>query len=486
MTGTRKALTLSFLERYTSVALHAAASIILSRLLTPRDVGLFSIGYAVTALIGQFRDFGVATYLIQEPSLTRAKFRAAFGLSITTALLIAGLVVLGSQFAGTIYGDAGVTRVMLVSALSLLFTPLNAMSVMWLRREMRYDVLLRTTLVGAICQTSVTTVLALLGYGYMSLAWGSVANSFGNVLVNLRYWPRQFGYLPSWRGWRPIMSFGVYSALGSLGQEITPRAADLFIGRLTGVAALGQFSRGNSLIGLVNGSLISAALPVALSVIAMKRRASEAIGPACLAAISHLTVIVWPVFGFTAVMAFPIIRVLFGNQWDAAVPPARLLAFAAMLTSLIALHPAIYQASAALRQRMVVQVLVTPVQVALLFLAAHFSLVVIAAASILSALVEFVASQAAINRIAGTTMAQVGRAVAGSAMVTAASAALPALILVVAPPVDGNLLLPLLLSVGGATIGWLGSVFALNHPITGEIAAALQHGRRFVLASMRA
>ena len=167
----------------------------------------------------------------------------------------AGLVVLGSQLAGMIYSDPGVTRVMLVTALSLLFTPLNAMSLMWQRREMRYGVLLRATLVGAVCQTCVTTGLALLGYGYMSLACGSVANPFGSVLVNLRFWPRQFGYLPSWRAWRPIMSFGISSTLGSLGQEITPRAGDLFVGRLTGVAALGQFSRANSLIGFVNDVL---------------------------------------------------------------------------------------------------------------------------------------------------------------------------------------------------------------------------------------
>ena len=485
VTGTRKALTLSFLERYTGVALYAAASIILSRVLTPRDIGLFSIGYAVTALIGQFRDFGVATYLIQEPSLTREKFRAAFGLSITTSLLVAGLVVLGSQLAGMIYSDPGVTRVMLVTALSLLFTPLNAMSLMWQRREMRYGVLLRATLVGAVCQTCVTTGLALLGYGYMSLAWGSVANSFGNVLVNLRFWPRQFGYLPSWRAWQPIMSFGIYSTLGSLGQEITPRAGDLFVGRLTGVAALGQFSRANSLIGFVNGSLISAVLPVALSVIAMKRRASEAIGPACLAAASYLTVIVWPVFGFTAVMAFPIIRVLFGNQWDEAVPPARLLAFAAMATSLLALHPAIYQASGALRQRMVVQVIVTPVQVALLFAAAPFGLVAVAAASVLNALMELIISQIAVNRIAGMTMPEIGGAVAGSAFVMAVSAALPVLTLFIMPPDNNNVVLPLVLAAIGATIGWLGSVFALGHPIAEEISNALLHARRFVLASIK-
>ena len=87
MNSTTKALTLSFLERYTALILGIGSTMVLARILTPGETGLFSIGVALTTLIAQFRDFGVATFLIQEPDLTDEKFRTALGVSTITMFL---------------------------------------------------------------------------------------------------------------------------------------------------------------------------------------------------------------------------------------------------------------------------------------------------------------------------------------------------------------------------------------------------------------
>jgi len=347
-----------------------------------------------------------------------------------------------------------------------------------------YGPIYRISIVGALAQTVVTVGLGMMGWGYLSMAWGSVANSVGLALAGIRYWPREYGFLPSFRSWGPIASLGFYGTVGNLGEEITPRSTDLFVGRMLGMAGLGQFSRASSLVGFVTNSLITAAMPVALSVLALKSRANEEIHEAYLKAISYLTVIVWPVFVFTAIMTFQIIRILFGHQWDIAVFPARILALGGLVTALTAIHPSVFQAVGAMKLRMYVQLIMTPIQVAVFFVAAHFGLAWVAFASIVSSIVEFVPSQIAVNRIAKVSMGDIAASVIGSFYVSLGSALLPLLLLAVFPATGDNVVVTLVLASIAATIGWLGSIYLLKHPIRSEVEATFAllktHARRFI------
>ncbi len=473
----RSALLLSFLERYTTTLVYAVSNIVLSRLLTPHDTGLFTVGFALTVMIGTFRDFGVATYVIQEPDFTDEKWRSALGVSAVTSGLVFAAVIVASVLAGRAYHDPDVTAVMLVSGLTLLLIPFNSLVLTWLRREMRYGALYRISLASAATQTLVTVVLAWAGHGAMSMAWGSVANSSVILLGSIRQRPRQFGYLPSLRAWRPIAGLGVYSTVGNICDTITPNGADLFIGRFAGLAALGEFSKGASLVMFVYQAVTSAILPVALSLFAQKRRAGEPLDAALPQALCLLTGITWPAFAGLSVVAGPAIRLLFGPQWDAAIPPARVVVFAAMVTSMTAVHAVVFQAAGAMRARMIVQLAVTPAQLLVLFAAAHGTLVQAALGTVASATLEYVPSQVAANRICRTPAGAVLAALWPSAVVAlcTAAAALVAAVLLPGPP--GAALLPLVVSVGSGAAGWAGGLALTRHPLGSEALSLLRDAR---------
>ncbi len=477
MSSTTRALALSFLERYTALVLSIGSTMLLARLLTPAETGLFSIGAALTALLAQFRDFGVATYLIQEPDLTDEKFRTALGINSLTMLLLMAAILLGSGWAGDFYHEPGITQVMRISAISFLIIPFNSIVMVWQRRQMRFQILYKMTVAGALCHAVTGVTMAWLGFGAMSLAWATVANNLGTALVAFHYRPRQFSYLPSFKVWRQIAAFGVYSTISNLCLEAVLRSSDLFIGRSMGLTAVGQFSRANSLVSMINQSLLSGILPVALSVFALKRRAGEALGTAYLGGLSLLTAIAWPAFAFLGLMTFPLIRILFGDQWDIAVEPARLIAIAGMVSCLTVLHPGIFQATGAMRQRMGVQLLIMPLKLAVLFVSAQFGLAAVAAGTILNACIELVPSQFAVNRVIGTRPLELVTALWKSLLATAASAAGPALVLIYLPPAVNHLWQPLLLAALSAGIFWLAAIFLLAHPLAEEMLRLLGQAR---------
>ena len=92
---------------------------IVSRLLTPAEVGVFSVALALIALVHMLRDFGVTELIIQERNLTDDVVRTVFTVNVALAWVLAAVVFGFSGLIGEFYGDPGVARV--ARALSLVF-----------------------------------------------------------------------------------------------------------------------------------------------------------------------------------------------------------------------------------------------------------------------------------------------------------------------------------------------------------------------------
>jgi hypothetical protein len=82
MTSVRRALALSFAERYVLIAIFLFSNILVARLLNCEEIGIYSVSLAVIAVAQVLRDFGIGNFLIQEKELTEAHVRTAFSNSL--------------------------------------------------------------------------------------------------------------------------------------------------------------------------------------------------------------------------------------------------------------------------------------------------------------------------------------------------------------------------------------------------------------------
>jgi hypothetical protein len=62
----RKSLFLSFAQRNGTLLIQFMSSLLIARLLTPHEIGIFSIGSVIVAFSHVVRDFGVANYIVQK------------------------------------------------------------------------------------------------------------------------------------------------------------------------------------------------------------------------------------------------------------------------------------------------------------------------------------------------------------------------------------------------------------------------------------
>src|SRR5258706_9149173 len=122
----RRALLISFAQNYGVLVLQFAASIFIARVLTPGEMGIFSVATVLVGIAHNFRDFGVANYVIQEKELTEDRIRSALGIAILVAWLLAAAMALLSGPMAEFYREPGVRSVMLVLALNFMLIPFGS------------------------------------------------------------------------------------------------------------------------------------------------------------------------------------------------------------------------------------------------------------------------------------------------------------------------------------------------------------------------
>ncbi|MDP3174183.1 MAG: oligosaccharide flippase family protein, partial [Phenylobacterium sp.] len=98
-------------------AIQFIASVIVARLLSPTEMGVFAVGLATLALFSSIEAFGLQSMVVREPELNERLVASATTINGLIALAIAAATALASTLAGGFFGKAGVTHVMALIAL---------------------------------------------------------------------------------------------------------------------------------------------------------------------------------------------------------------------------------------------------------------------------------------------------------------------------------------------------------------------------------
>lgn len=333
----RKGLLISLASANTSMLINFVASLFLARLLTPHEIGVFSVAYVFAGLLRTLREMGLGSYIVQEKELTPERVRTAFGISILFAVVTAAVLAALAVPAGHFYRESGVTEALYVIAASFLLVPFGATTMALLRRRMRFADLAVIETSTALVQNITAVSLAFLGLGFMSLAWASLAGMLGSVLIVSLYRPAGQPWRPSLSEWRRVLGFSSYVSGAAMVNYVNYGASDLVLGRMLNVSSVALFNRANGLAEMVGPVILRAVNAVSLPYFAEKLRRGEDLLPAFLRSTALLTTAALPIYLVMLLLAAPIIQVLFGPQWLQSIPVLQWLCLAAMLRMPMAL-----------------------------------------------------------------------------------------------------------------------------------------------------
>jgi O-antigen/teichoic acid export membrane protein len=473
----RKSVAFSALDSYLGLVLQIASTVIIARLLTPEQTGVFAVAAVFAALASTFRDFGVAEYLIQEKELDNTAIRAALAINIMISWTMAALLFVLSWAAVDFYRNPGVGQVMRVQAVGFLLIPFGAVTMAWFRREMNFKPVFLTGLLANVCSFVVAIALALKGFGYMSMAWSSLAGTVVMVAASVAMRPKSFPLMPSLKGVAKVLHFGKFATGIYLFGQLGKGAPEMILGRALDMAAVGIFSRAGGLVEIFNRLVLRAIMPIYLPYFAQSMRDEGTPRRGLLLAMSYTTAVGWPFLLFMGLAAFGVIRLMYGVQWMAAVPLAQLLCAVAAVELIYSPAKEALLALGKPKSGNNLQMTVQGFRVLGLLAAVPWGLTGACWGLLLAAVLGAVASHLALARHLQLSLADVWRTLAPSATLAVASS-LPLLLgLWWLPMVESNYLTYVLAGGALTALLWLLLAQPLGHPMAKEVHRLLGAAR---------
>jgi len=311
------------------------SSLILARILSPGDAGIFSVGAFVIALAHTIRDLGVSSYIVQEKELTNERLRSAQFVTLTMSWLMAACLAVLSGPVSKYYAEPQVREIMLVLVINFLVLPFGSITAALLKRDMEVGKLSIINVLSCLAQAITSVALAYRGNGAMSLAWGGVAGTATSVALSFLYRRPDQPWLPGITALNRVLDKGVKFSGASIFYDIGQGAPDLISAKLLSFHDTGLLSRGVGAVTLIHRLFVEAIFPVVLYHFAsLLRSQPQQFREKYLMACMNVTTLTWPVFGCFAVVSSDVVFVLYGETWLGAATLASILCISAAAAGL--------------------------------------------------------------------------------------------------------------------------------------------------------
>ncbi len=473
MASVRKAFAINAVGSYLRLAVDLVTILVISRLLTPAEIGVFSIALSFIMFANVLRDFGVNVFIVQAKELGAADVNAASTFALLVSWSLGAIVFASAGWAAGFFAEPSLAPVLQIIALNFFLSPFGMLFQGILQREMAFFRITLVAFISAVVNCTLSIGLVLIGFSTLGLAYASVAATAVRSLLFILLKPKGYALGFGLKRLGGVIRIGAPMTGATLLNMVTYAGSELILGRLMNAAAVSYFSRGRSLMRLLEEMLLNVIRPVAMSGFAVETRAGRSIHDQFCKAVSYLTGTVWPAVAFLIIMAEEVVIVLLGEQWMPSVEIARVMSFLQGVVIFLLISRAALEAAG----RAQVIFLASAAQV-LLFLVFF---VLGAQHSLLGAAIGYAAAQSltTLGVLAITVrMFKIG----GRRVIRAAFPSFTLTLLCLAAcwgarelaysGLDFNRLTALLMAgmVGGIT--WLAGLYLLRHPLVGEISVA--------------
>lgn len=289
------------------------STLILARLLTPEDFGLFSLALTMLTIISALTELSMANALIHHKNPTDDHFNTAWTLNLTRASVVSIIFCVAAPITAWIYHEPKLTGIMLYLAASIVMTGLNNPKMVLMTRNLifwqEFALTVSQKLVGFIVGVSI----ALIYKSYWALVGGMVASQLVGIIVSYIIIP----YRPkfSLTNAKELWSFSIWLTLGQIVNTLNWKLDHLLIGSYLGIKPLGYYTVGDNLAAMPTretiGPLETTLFPGFKQIVHDNARLKIAYKSAQ----SLITAIVLPVGVGCALIAHPLVLLAMGAKW---------------------------------------------------------------------------------------------------------------------------------------------------------------------------
>lgn len=315
-----------------------ALGLVLARILTPADFGMYAVALAVMAFAMYVNDAGIIAACVQWRGKLEDMAPTAASIALLSSLFVYAVLWLSAPTIATLSNAPEATPVVRLLSLVIIVDGITAVRAAALLRRFEQDRLTKANIAGMLANVAVALPLAFAGAGAYSMASGqlSAAVVTGVLVFKMGNLPIRLGLDRATT--KKLLTFGLPLAV-SLGIEAVLMNADfVIVGNALGVVALGYyllaFNISSWVPGVIGTPLRYVSVP---SFSRLAEQGPEAIAAGVRRAVPLLVAATLPAAVVLATLAPELVDFLYGARWGqsaVALSCLSVLMVVRMLTSL--------------------------------------------------------------------------------------------------------------------------------------------------------
>ena len=195
-------------ERISAQLVSLLVSVILARLLLPKDYGVVTLVLVFINIANVFVSEGFGNSLIQKKDADHLDFSSMFWFSLLVSFVLYFIIFIASPFIASYYKMPLLTPVMRVMAIKVPLASVNTIQKAYISRKMAFKKFFFSTIIGTVISAFVGIFLAYRNFG----VWALVAQYLTNSAIDTIALSITSGWKPSFElslaRLRPLVSYG--------------------------------------------------------------------------------------------------------------------------------------------------------------------------------------------------------------------------------------------------------------------------------------
>ena len=303
-----------------------ASGIVLARLLSPADYGVYAVALVALTLLQSFNELGVSLALVRWDGNVRRIAPTVMTLATTSSLVLYLAAYLAAPAFCEAMGSPDATFVLRLMCLAVIVDGVATVPIGLLNRHFMQ----RERFVGDgasfAISTGLTIGLAIAGVGPASFAYGRVAGAVVGTVIYAAVSPLRVG--PGWNREQvgPLLRFGLPLAGASLLVLSVSNVDAIIVGAQLSATSLGVYLIAFNLSSWPLTVFAEAARRVALAGFSRLATDPAELQRSFARGMALLMTVTVPVCVLLAAYADPLIRLLYGDPWAPAALALPLLA----------------------------------------------------------------------------------------------------------------------------------------------------------------
>jgi O-antigen/teichoic acid export membrane protein len=321
----------TFGQQFGTQAIGFLISIVLARLLLPKEFGLIGMISVFIGIGTSLVNSGLTQSLIRTVDPDQEDYSTVFFFNLTGSILIYWMLFFSAPFIAAFFSQPILTEIIRIYCLTFIINAFSEVQLTRLTKEMNFKLQMTIAIPSLIGSGLLGMFLAYEGYGVWSLVCMGVIQSFFNTV---QLWIRT-GWTPSLifnkAKFKYHLKFGYKLTLSGLLDTVFTNLYQIIIGKFFLPAQVGFYTRADSLKQLpvtnVSASLNKICYPLFASIQNDNARLKKGYKQI----MQMVIFVVAPVLVIMGVLAEPLFRFLFTQKWLPAVPYFQILCLTGIL-----------------------------------------------------------------------------------------------------------------------------------------------------------